>query len=94
MQKALLAVVAFVVLVGCKKDVDKEHMDAVADWSKKICKCKDADDPKKCNEKLFKARPDYGPGIPSDVYTRESMKAWDEISYVGMKCSGEIATGK
>lgn len=88
----LAPLVVLAVVAGCKKDVDKEHMDAMSEWSTKMCKCKDSDDAKKCAKKLRAAKPDYGAGskVPADVFTAPSMEAFEKLSYPGEKCWQQI----
>jgi hypothetical protein len=86
-----MAVASIVCLVGCKKDIDKEHMDAAADWATKLCKCKESDEPKKCADKLHAKKPQDGSGSkpPAEVFTRESFEAFEALIQKGDRCWGE-----
>jgi hypothetical protein len=94
-----LAMVALVVAAsGCKKRVETERLDAVAAWSKAVCKCaeiKNNDAANKClgaikrdpkSELSFKS---VGQNI-YDVYTSESIHDFNDIEAFGLKCEGMI----
>ncbi len=77
-------------VVGCQQTVDKERMDAAAAWSKTVCECagQPGADRAQCMEK-HPQPPDPGSeqGMGSrPKYKLESLKAYDGVKSVGMKC--------
>jgi len=93
----VFAVLSVIVLGGCKRAIDKEHMDAAAAWSKKVCACKEADDPQPCSKKVLKDEPNEGAAgseSTNQVFTPESLEDFRKVIAIGLKCGEEIRKGK
>jgi hypothetical protein len=88
---ALAAVALAVAASGCKKRVETERLDAVAAWSKAVCKCAEIKNNDAANKCLgaIKRDPKSGQNI-YDVYTSESIHDFNDIEAIGLKCEGMI----
>ena len=79
---------AAVLVSGCKKDIDKSQMDAMAAWSSAVCSCTT----KACAEALAKPK-DVGQLAPGNIYdkfTRESIQMYDNLQITGESCERKL----
>ncbi len=84
-----LSLLVAIFLVGCKRSVDKAHMDAAGAWSTAMCKC--AEKSKAEAHTCAAALPEPGMGegpaeFPANVFTTDSMRAFDEVTAIGLSC--------
>ena len=85
----LLTLISSAVLVsGCKKDIDKSQMDAVAAWSTAVCQCTT----KACADALTKPKDvaELAPGNIYDTFTRESIQTYENLRITGVACEGKL----
>ena len=83
---------AALLVTGCKKDIDKSQMDAMATWSSAVCQCTT----KACADALTKPT-DVGqlaPGNIYDTFTRESIHTYDSLEITGSVCVGKLTSEK
>ena len=94
---ALLSLAVFLVLspflAGCQRRVEKEKMEAIAQWSIAMCKCaemSDAAEAKKCAEALEQPRLELLNSSGHTKYKLDSVHVYDQIEGTGVKCRTQI----
>jgi len=80
-------------LFGCQRMVEKENMDAVAQWSIAMCKCAEIGDPveaKSCADKLKQPSLQLLNSSGRTQYKLQSVQAYTEIESTGVACQAKI----
>lgn len=81
-------------LASCQKMVEKENMDAIAQWSTAMCKCAemaDAAEAKKCADALKKPELELlNSSSGHTKYKLESVHMYDDIEGTGVGCRTKI----
>ena len=94
LRRLVVCAIAFT-LVGCRSDIPKQDMEAIAAWSKAACKCaeQDASKAKSCTEDLKKPSFDlYAKGL-LDIdlkYKQTSTSAYSDIRGIGETCALKV----
>jgi hypothetical protein len=85
---ALVLISSAILVSGCKKDIEKSQMDAVAAWSTAVCACTT----KACADALTKPKSvgQLASGNIYDTFTRESIQTYDQIHTTGDVCEAKL----
>ena len=80
------------VLFACQKMVEKEHMDAMGQWSTSMCQCaeKDSAEAKACADALQEPRLETVNSSGRPIYKLNSLHAYDDIEAIGMECKMKV----
>ena len=80
-------------ILGCQRMVEKEHMEAIGNWSIQMCKCAektDAAEAKACAEGLNQPTLELLNSSGRTKYKLDSVQAYTEIEGTGTACRLKI----